>query len=276
MWRSLGSILLFLFVASIVLACEAVTHANDYGTSTSTVDNNACGTGTLLCNGNCVARDANNCSACGVGCAPGQVCSNGDCGSGCTGGTTRCGDLCVDLTSDPANCGRCGGPPDAGACPICQNSECRSTCLGGKYCPKPKKCVDTSSDPQNCGDCDHACPSGQFCSGGNCTGSCGSNQQACGQSCVDVQTDPNNCLMCGTICASPGPNGVPVCVGGSCRVSCNPPVANQAFTVCTNVTGTGGVTDTTYTCADLQVDPDNCGRCGNKCQTLCHQGACLN
>jgi hypothetical protein len=276
---ALSSILLFLVIASLALACEAVTHANDFGTASTEVS--TCATGTLSCGGSCVPEDTKNCGSCGVSCESTQVCSNGICGSQCNGGTTQCPspdgtNVCVDTQNDPANCGRCGGEPDSGTCPICQDGLCRSTCLGGKFCAKSKRCEDTATDPQNCGDCDHVCPTGQFCSSGSCTGSCGPNEQACGQSCVDLQSDPNNCSACNKPCASPGANGVPVCVGGLCRVSCNAPVANQAFTVCVagaSATG-GGSNETTYTCADLQVDPNNCGKCGTKC--VCAQGACAH
>ena len=275
MRHALSSILLFLVVASLALACEAVTHANDYGTGTQQIDN--CADGTLLCNGACVPEDSKNCGQCNVTCESTQVCSVGVCGSSCSGGTTQCPsadgtNVCVDTQNDPTNCGRCGGPVDAGAtCPICQDGLCRSTCLGGKFCPKEKKCVDTDSEPNNCGDCGHVCAAGEFCSGGNCTGSCGSNQTACLQSCVDIQTDPNNCNGCNRICANPGENGVAVCVAGQCKAACN-----SGFTVCAAAGatgGNGGPGGPIDTCVDVQSDPLNCGRCGNPC-ALCHQGTC--
>src|SRR5215472_15920333 len=138
MRHRIASILFFALLASFALACEAISHANDFGTS-SAVD--SCGTGTLFCNGTCVAEDQKNCGSCGATCEPTQVCSNGTCGSECTGGTTLCNNLCVDTKSDPKNCGRCGGPVDGGACPFCENSKCVAKCsLPQKNCGG--SCID--------------------------------------------------------------------------------------------------------------------------------------
>lgn len=43
-------------------------------------------------------------------------------GPTCTGGKTLCGSSCVDTTSDPANCGKCGASCDGGSC-------CASVCV---------------------------------------------------------------------------------------------------------------------------------------------------
>lgn len=75
------------------------------------------------------------------------------CPSGCTTGTqtTCCQKGCVDLTSDPNNCGLCSN-----AC----SSQQPACCYG--------ICRNTSSDPNNCGGCGHSCNAGETCTGGIC------------------------------------------------------------------------------------------------------------
>jgi hypothetical protein len=48
--------------------------------------------------------------------------SDGNGGPTCTGGKTLCGTTCVDTTSDPSNCGKCGVSCDGGTC-------CASICV---------------------------------------------------------------------------------------------------------------------------------------------------
>src|SRR5262245_15488323 len=47
--------------------------------------------GATECNGACVDSDFDpqNCGACGVACAPTELCSQGTCGDACSGGTTQ-------------------------------------------------------------------------------------------------------------------------------------------------------------------------------------------
>jgi hypothetical protein len=144
-----------------------------------------CGTGFHCQNGTCICpapntacgttctnlqTDANNCGACGRTCIPGGICSAGNCGcpsgtspsngicctdflEGCNGiccpaGQFCCGGTCVDLTSDPQNCSKCGNSCGGLAC-----------CAGA--------CTDTNWDMNNCGSCGSLC----FCvdgSWGNC------------------------------------------------------------------------------------------------------------
>jgi hypothetical protein len=104
-----------------------------------------CLPGASACGGACVvtSSDPNNCGGCagdagnavdagdaGQVCESGQVCQEGQCQTACTlVGTTRCpvagsaAGSCVDLQTDPFNCGSCGNP-----CPAkesCHSGTCR-------------------------------------------------------------------------------------------------------------------------------------------------------
>jgi hypothetical protein len=104
--------------------CELACLAGQQCTSSTCL----CASGTALCDGQCVVfeTDPRNCGACGQRCAAGEVCENKTChgvivigdggpndaGSFCTGGNTQCGSSCVNLSSDPMNCGACGAACD--------------------------------------------------------------------------------------------------------------------------------------------------------------------
>jgi len=112
----------------------------------------ACGGADEPCWGAGVCRD-------GLGCDEGPwVC-------GCDPPTLeRCGDACVDLETDVANCGECGNACAEGA--ECPDGECT--------CPTPATaicdgaCVDTQTDASNCGECGVACGSTERCATGRC------------------------------------------------------------------------------------------------------------
>ncbi len=68
---------------------------------------------------------------------------------GCFGGTTRCGNKCVDLQIDPQNCGSCGTP-------------CNGTCFNGMCCSGNTvwcngACRDWKTDKNHCGGCGIVC-----------------------------------------------------------------------------------------------------------------------
>ena len=93
----------------------------------------------ISCGGICasLASDAHHCGACGATCAIGDECVLGRCVAAerpdpsdtetsrpgmfvrCRVGSTDCGDGCVDLRSDPNNCGACA-------------SACSNQCVHGR------------------------------------------------------------------------------------------------------------------------------------------------
>jgi hypothetical protein len=78
---------------------------------------------------------------------------------------TPCGGICVDLQSDPANCGACGNVCsficDAGQCTFLQACLSPQVACGNV-------CVDLQTDPNNCGACGNACLVIETCAGGEC------------------------------------------------------------------------------------------------------------
>src|SRR5689334_14382694 len=65
-------------------------------------------------------------------------------------GETLCGTACVDVLTDPANCGMCAMACATGE--VCSSGGCVGMCtMGLMDCMGA--CVDTSADPANCGGC---------------------------------------------------------------------------------------------------------------------------
>ena len=180
----------------------------------------------MCCSGACVSvsSDDMNCGACGRSCVDGGFCFNRSCEPNPSCANSRaglrcrltesslggcCGSSCLDLDSDPQNCGACGEE-----CPV------DGTCLDGG-------CVSPDGGPESCvtGDGGALCPSGTLCVGGGCLaptcaegGSgarCGFDATAepsvglcCDGGCVDPMSDSHNCGGCGIDCHSG------VCDGG--------------------------------------------------------------
>jgi len=91
---------------------------------------------------------------------------------------------------------------------------------------------------------------------------CDSGLTYCSGNCVDLSSDYLNCGGCGSACPSAGPYVATIeCIGGTCvQTACDPGYANCY----------GGLE-----CNDLSQDPDNCGACGNVCQSGdCSSGSC--
>jgi Cys-rich repeat protein len=94
-----------------------------------------CAAGQVCLNGQCTTggSDAGQAPDAGVcitatDCSVGQLCVNGTCmssspdGGVCGAPTVNCGNVCVDITSDPANCGACSARCASG---ICSNGVCQ-------------------------------------------------------------------------------------------------------------------------------------------------------
>jgi hypothetical protein len=236
--------------------------------------------------------DPLNCGGCGNVCAVGELCWRGACG--CPAGFTQCGDECVDIQADNANCGSCGtkcvAPPNdspewkCGAgiqAPnttwACTTGACTMQCkqsfgdCNDAFCADGCE-TDFTSDRLNCGACGHACGAGQDCVDGSCI--CPPGTTRCGNRCVDVKVDARNCGACGNRCPGPGggtpkkaENGSPTCFSGVCGYTCFPGFADcdkRIFNGCE---------------VNIEQDPLHCGNCTTQCDAArgqpCIGGACL-
>ncbi len=229
--------------------------------------------------------------------------------SACPTGQTECKGACVDLQTDPVNCGKCGvGCLSA----VCKDGLCQ-TCeeLGFDDCGG--FCADLMNDVGNCGACGNVCASG-ICGLGQCADVVGPAPHACAQSggsctadtdcCVGFcgQDDTCECVADGFECSHGGTGGC--CNGqpcnadgfcGTCRtlgVACNADAeccqGNFAAlccldgvslnTRCTDVTNIG------FVCPGDSPPPESCPEgqtaCGGECVDLSSNagncGACGN
>src|SRR5690606_5735751 len=240
----------------------------------------ACTGSDLCCEGRCVnvLSDTMACGGCGMHCAPGQVCEDGECvappcdpacgagetcvgsvcqcgtGPACTGGQACCGGTCVDTASSTTNCGTCGNTCTSG-------QTCLSgTCTTDAPCPAPCGIGETcTAGTCRCGT-GGPCPAGQRCCGGECVDInsnvghcgacgrvCGGSEQCCSGLCTNTQTSVNNCGSCGNVCGDTA-NG---CTAGSCTC--------RGLPECPDL---GGI----CVCFELPPfglpDPGRCGVCG--------------
>ncbi len=181
-------------------------------------------------------------------------CGNSDnslVGGSCAGSYTECSLRCVDIQTDPDNCGACGVVCKQGGCTrgVCsEDADASSDATsdgasdgstdrsldsnGGESdgatndgtatdtgvadsCAPP---YDTAS---HCGDCFTACSgTNDTCTvtdGGAfaCAPMCALPTTSCGGVCVNENSDPDNCGACARVCASS------ICMAGVCQGSAN-------------------------------------------------------
>jgi hypothetical protein len=165
-----------------------VTPPNSYfGCVDSECGHLKCNTGRGDCDGNpdngCEADlfATTSCGACGVVCDPGQTCAADEYGRPacmCPPGMTFCSDHCVNVGTDPFNCGGCDvdctKATNEHAAGLCNYGSCTLGCVQGwgDCNANPKDGCETNfdSDPRNCGGCGNACDllTGQPCIAGRC------------------------------------------------------------------------------------------------------------
>ncbi len=241
----------------------------------------SCTSGFADCNANVVDgcevdlnATAAHCGSCTQACANdhgGASCSAGKCVPSCLSGYDNCdGDPTngceANLTNDPTHCGSCAACSLPNATAACTNSSCTiATCQ-----PNTADCNGIASDgcetnlqttAAHCGACTTACNSTNgtaTCSAGTCGITCATGFDNCDgnmtNGCeVDLTKSVDHCGTCSTMCADQ-PNGTAICKSGVCGVSnCTAP-----FGDCDGLPANGCE-------ANEDVDPTNCGGCGNRC-----------
>jgi hypothetical protein len=226
--------------------------------------------------------------------------------SGCPGGFVMCASGCSPLVNDNNNCGACGMVCGAGT--FCTMSACMPTgggadmgmgsVDGGAGCPMgfamcASGCSRLVNDNNNCGACGKVCGAGTSCTmsmcmpmgGGSDMGmgsadggtGCPGGFLMCPTGCANVMSDPNNCGGCGKPCTAGNFCNMGMCVpmgGGSdlaAPLDLSMPFDGGGISCPAGFTACG--TDCEY----LQLDPGNCGTCGNICAagTTCNNGVCV-
>lgn len=185
---------------------------------------------------------------------------------GCALPQIDCSGVCVNLNSDPQNCGACGTACDTGmACVLAACIACTPSCEGAV-------CGD-----DGCGGSCGTCPSGFGCTGGECipgcTPSCADREcgdDGCGGSCGTCSFD-ESCSFgsCVTECTAScdgrecGDDGC----GGSCG-TCSFDETCSTFGTC--------VADCTPSCSGVECGDDGCGGSCGTCfsDETCVAGIC--
>jgi hypothetical protein len=94
-----------------------------------------------VCVGGVCTADGVTCAA-ETDCAANEVCVGGVCtaeGVTCAAGQALCGSFCVDLATDPHNCGACGFTCGAGS--VCGAGVCGVPCNAAGDCPQGHTCT---------------------------------------------------------------------------------------------------------------------------------------
>jgi len=195
----------------------------------------------------------------------------------CPGNLTLVNGSCLDLTSDPENCGTAGHACGhvANMFPTCTNGVCGTGACkyGFNTCSGTACAVNTQSDSNNCGYCGSVCPKSVSngtttgCTQGQCTFTCSQGYAACpynGAGCFNLNTDMNHCGNCNRICSG-NANNIS-CMAGQCNGSCN-----AGDVLCAQPSGYLNC----ISAASLASDPYNCGGCNIHCASgVCSQGQC--
>gem|GEM_PF-1593631 len=180
----------------------------------------------------------------------------------CASSRQSCDGVCVDLQTDPRNCGECDV-----ACPegdVCTSGACALFCGGGAT-KCGNQCVDLRDDPSHCGACEASCGPNAACVNAQCA--------------LLAGEDATSPLPRGD--ASPDANGANT---ANTEADAAHPEADAAQPETDARAGDagGGGADASCpamcgtACVDTAIDVANCGACSSPCAagSVCTNGMC--
>lgn len=252
-----------LYWSTLAIACAMMANGCDDATIIAYEGDKCvpeCGSAMVCCAGTCVDTnsDAYHCGKCWNQCRNHEVCDSGSCKSpsaktcspACDSNRRCCGETCIDVLTDPKNCGTCGV-----ACPD------GIACVDGKCDVKPTcQCSDGKVCDEN-GDCVVKCGSSL----------CRPDESCCGNTCTTLDT-VKHCGSCDNACQG----NAPFCQYGACADKCSPQTCEaqsaQCGTVndgCGNALDCGSCADgkvcTSNQCVDPPCIPTTCATKGKNC-----------
>lgn len=295
-----------LYWSTLAIACAMMANGCDDATIIAYEGDKCvpeCGSAMVCCAGTCVDTnsDAYHCGKCWNQCRNHEVCDSGSCKSpsaktcspACDSNRRCCGETCIDVLTDPKNCGTCGvACPDGIACvdgkcdvkPTCQcsdgkvcdeNGDCVVKC-GSSLCRPDESCCGntctTLDTVKHCGSCDNACQgNAPFCQYGACADKC--SPQTCeaqSAQCGTVNDGCGNALDCGS-CAD-----AKVCTSNQCVDACTPRTCENEHKNCGFIDdGCGGKLNCgscsgakeckNNVCTNPECKPKTCAEQGKKC-----------
>lgn len=295
-----------LYWSTLAIACAMMANGCDDATIIAYEGDKCvpeCGSAMVCCAGTCVDTnsDAYHCGKCWNQCRNHEVCDSGSCKSpsaktcspACDSNRRCCGETCIDVLTDPKNCGTCGvACPDGIACvdgkcdvkPTCQcsdgkvcdeNGDCVVKC-GSSLCRPDESCCGntctTLDTVKHCGSCDNACQgNAPFCQYGACADKC--SPQTCeaqSAQCGIVNDGCGNALDCGS-CAD-----AKVCTSNQCVDACTPRTCENEHKNCGTIDdGCGGKLNCgscsgakeckNNVCTNPECKPKTCAEQGKKC-----------
>jgi len=265
--------------ANSVAACDTGTCAYNCNSGYSDCDADATNGCEIF-----VAGDVANCGYCGVPCTmshatpkcEGAKCLIAVCAAGWDDCDSNPANGCeINRLTDPSHCGSCANDCHVPNATVgCSSGQCQLLACGQGFmnCDKVfgNGCeVNALTDPANCGACGKVCNSDNgspTCASGNCGINCNAGYANCNggltDGCeIDTMSNAQHCGGCDKVCSSA--NGTPSCVAGACKIQCA-----QGFADCNNDVADGCE-------VNLQTNVGNCSACGNACNLLNSNEACV-
>lgn len=225
-----------------------------------------CSASYVSCDGRCVdaQNDPANCGGCKRACDDGVECHNAICGGSTEGGAGASG-------NGGGSSGDSGSGGDAGSGNSSGTGGSEEDDAGNLSDAHPDgdaACLPPFDRSTACGDCETKCPAAKpVCASDGmgsfaCVAKCKAPLVECQGQCVDPETfdTAEQCGACDNKCPTMAPTCSPDGAGGhKCVLICDDPLKACAGQ-----------------CVDFNIDPLNCGSCGNVCESgICQGGMCV-